>query len=102
MTFKNKEFECLIFTIKHKIALYRDLQFNIGICELTNKNYFYTYKKPELKIQPDQFDYEHQVSGSGAAVSYKSIFWWQAFSVLGFRRQKIYLDKTFPSDKQKV
>ena len=93
-----------MFNLYYK-ALYRRLQFNIEIYKLTKKNYFCTYKKLELKIQADQFlikgYYEHQVSGSEAAVSYKSIFWWRVFTVLRFRRRKIYLNKTFPSDKQK-
>ena len=94
-----------MFNLYYK-ALYRRLQFNIEIYRLTKKNYFCTYKKLELKIQADQFlikgYYEHQVLGSEAAVSYKSIFWWRVFTVLRFRRRKIYLNKTFPSDKQKV
>ena len=99
-----------MFNLYNK-ALYRRLQFNIEIYKLTKKNYFCTYKKLELKIQADQFlikllllkgYYEHQVSGSEAAVSlYTSIFCGRVFTVLRFRRRKIYLNETFPSDKQK-
>ena len=41
--------------MKHKIALYGRLQFNIEIYKLTKKIYFCTCKKLELKFQADQF-----------------------------------------------
>ena len=86
MTFKVKKFQYLIFTTKHIIALYKRLQLNIEIYELTNKNCFCTYKKLELNFQADQFLIKGIISiKCQAAVSYKSVSRWRVFTVCLFR-----------------
>ena len=57
-------------TIKHKIALYRRLRFNVEIYKLTKKNYFCTYERLELKFQSDQFFINTLLSTSGVRLQF--------------------------------